>query len=125
MCLLKFFRTQEDDYNDDFEEDIEEDTESENSDDVIEKSPPTTNVDPGDRIDLVDIVQAIDAENKDLPHPLQMDPTTSPNVATSSSRGSLGSQRSMSCWKFVDFSSAKKNEEKERISRVTKKRGQV
>ena len=110
----------------DFDEDIEEDTESEeNSDDVIGKSPPATNPDPSstDRIDLVEIMQAIDAENEDAAaRPLQLEPTPTSEVKNSSSQES---QRSLSQRKFVDFSSAKKSEEKERVARVTKKRGQV
>ena len=51
---------------------------------------------------------------------------TSPlGIAVSSSQGSMGSQRSMSRRKFVDFSSSKKIEEQERVGRITKRRGQV
>ena len=118
MCDI----SQEDDYSDDFEEDVEvEDveTESSTSDDVIVKSPPASNLDP---IDLTEVMQAIDAENKDLPRPLQIEPTPSSPVVAASSQGS---QRSTSRRKFVDFSSAKNTEEKERVARVTKQRGQV
>ena len=67
-------------------------------------------------------MQAIDAENMGVTRPLHLEPTPSLGIGTTSSQGS---QRSMGHRKFVDFSSAKKTEERERVARVTKKRGQV
>ena len=130
---------EDDDYNDDdFEEDIEEESETKSgSDDGL---PPTTNPDPSSGINLVEIMQALDAENKDLlvgkeeAFPAikpQSEPTPS-LVSASASRGSVGSQGSMGSRrsmtqrrKFVDFSSAKKKEEQERVAHITRKRGQV
>ena len=103
------------------------------------KSPLAINPDPSPRINLVEIMQAIDAENRDVgggegrksaentpPPPLQLEHSAS-GVDASVSRASVGSVRSQGSMKrrFVDFSSAKKKEEKERVARVTKKRGQV
>ena len=86
-------------------------------------------------------MQAIDAENKELgegggkfaelsvetpPPAPQLEPTPA-GVEASVSWGSLGSTRSQGSTRrgFVDFSTAKKKEEKERVAKITKRRGQV
>ena len=101
--------------------------------------PVATNSDPSLRINLVEIMQAIDSENKSLREGeekldansteesqlprFQLEPSPS-GVGSLISRGSVSSQRSRTR-KFVDFSSVQKKEEQERVARVTKKRGQV
>lgn len=142
----------EDEYNgDDFEEDIQEETESESestgNDVMTNTSPMTMNPDPSPRINLVEIMQAIDAENKQLGGgggggegggggggegegkfnelPPSPQPEHSPlGVEHTTSQGSVRSLGSMKR-RFVDFSSAKNNAEKERVAQITRKRGQV
>ena len=106
-------------------------------------SPTTMNPDPSPRINLVEIMQAIDAENKQLgggggeggrdevkgekkfKEPPTSPPSShSPGVEHTTSQGSVRSLGSMKR-RFVDFSSVKNNAEKERVAEVTRKRGQV
>lgn len=98
-------------------------------------SPMATNPDPSPRINLVEIMQAIDAENKQLGEgeggregedkPLTSPPShSSLGVEHTTSRGSVRSLGSMKR-RFVDFSSAKDSAKKERVAQVTRKRGQV
>ena len=139
VLRLCYCQDDDDDYKDeDFEEDIEEETESESENNGT-KLPVPVNSDPSSHINLVEIMEAINAENRhitvegggegergegldaNLPHKPRLEPSL-PEITSSTS---LGSQRSLTRRKFVDFSSAKKKEESERVARVTRKRGQV
>lgn len=129
-------------YDEDFEEEIEEEEDDSTSEDSgsEEGAPAIRNNHPDtekrERVDLVEIMQAIDAENQsvalssqtELVEVTHYEKKAFENDSTAARRhenvGVGMSGRSPSRM-FVDFSSAQQKEVDKRVARKTRKRGQV
>ncbi len=112
------FPTQE--YDEDFEEELESssDTEAE-----VQETPPTDPTHQGGlgTVDLVEIMQAIDMENRQL---AEWEQTERQQEVRSPSPTHIH-HHTPARTSYVDFSAAREKEERQEVAQKTRRRGQV